>query len=80
MHFEDGECHDKNAISTIWSAVFKYPDSDNTQVVDGTTYLYCIVLSRNLTDHFWAVYPNYNNPKKAKDKLPEYLTLQKLNK
>ena len=71
---DDGECHDKEAIAKVWHDVLKYPGKEDSFVVGDTTYLFCIVLSRALTNHFWAVYPGCKDPKQAEKKLPEYLT------
>lgn len=77
---DDGECHDKEAIAKVWHDVLKYPSKEDSFVIGDTTYLFCIVLSRSLTNHFWAVYPECKDPKQAEKKLPEYLTLHRPSK
>ena len=77
---DDGECHDKEAIAKVWHDVLKYPGKEDSLVIGDTTYLFCIVLSRALTNHFWAVYPGCKDPKQAEKKLPEYLTRNHPNK
>ena len=77
---DDGECHDKEAIAKVWHDVLKYPGKEDSFVIGDTTYLFCIVLSRALTNHFWAVYPGCKDPKQAEKKLPEYLTRNRPNK
>ena len=74
LHFDkNGECHDKKDIARVWHVVFKYPEDEDTTVINGTTYLYCVVMTDKLTDHFWAVYPGESNPKSAEKSLPEYI-------
>ena len=77
---DDGECHDKKAIAKVWHDVLKYPGKEDSFVIGDTTYLFCIVLSRSLTNHFWAVYPECKDPKQAEKKLPEYITLHRPSK
>lgn len=75
LHFDkNGECHDRKDIASVWMSVVRYPNKEETKVIDGTTYLYCIALTSSWSSHFWAVYPNCDDPKKASEKLPEYLT------
>jgi len=77
---DDGECHDKKAIAKVWHDVLKYPSKEDSFVIGDTTYLFCIVLSRSLTNHFWAVYPGCKDPKQVEKKLPEYLTTNRPEK
>lgn len=75
LHFDkNGKCYDKKAIASVWWVIEKYPRDEETKVIDGTTYLYCITLTSEWSSHFWAVYPGCDNPNEAKNKLPEYLT------
>lgn len=75
LHFdENGECHDKQDIQDVWYSVEKYPDDKRTVYKNGSTYLFCISLTRELTGHFWAVYENRNLMDKKSFPIPDYLT------
>lgn len=69
------ECHDGKQISKCWMDVCRYPADERTTVIAGTTYLFCIALTKEtLAEHFWAVYPGCDDPKVAQHRFPKYLT------
>lgn len=74
---KNGECHDRKSIASAWGKVVMPENSDETVVKDGDLYLYCVALTQNLTDHFWAVYPGVENEKEVRTgysaKLPHHL-------
>lgn len=72
---ENLECHNDGQINKCWMAVCRYPNDERTAVIGDTTYLFCIALTKNtLAEHFWAVYPECNDPKTAQHRFPKYLT------
>ena len=69
IHFdENGECRDN--IKPIWHQILKYPKDEETIYANGNTYIYCVVMTSSLTEHFWAVYEGQDVRSKSDTSLP----------